>query len=106
MFNLFTVVQWGSGTCIAPSGEVGNCLPPGECQYRQGIPGGPCAGGYGTCCVCEWMELLGERTEFIRCSVILHLQLWPPVEMLYERTVHTLSVQNILISTKAPEVVN
>lgn len=60
MLNLFTVVQWGAGTCIAPSGEAGNCLPPGECQFRQGIPGGPCAGGYGTCCVCE-LQLEGNH---------------------------------------------
>lgn len=51
MLNLFTVVQWGPGSCGAPSGEVGSCLPSGECQLRGGIAAGQCAGGYGICCV-------------------------------------------------------
>ncbi|GAB0099803.1 uncharacterized protein DMENIID0001_156900 [Sergentomyia squamirostris] len=49
--SLFTVVQWGQGQCVAPTGEVGNCFPGSECQLRGGIPASPCAGGYGMCCV-------------------------------------------------------
>ncbi|CAO1362359.1 unnamed protein product [Diamesa serratosioi] len=48
---LFTVVQWGPGSCTAASGEIGSCLPSNECQLRGGIVGGQCAGGYGICCV-------------------------------------------------------
>lgn len=52
VLSLFTVVQWNQGTCIAPTGEAGNCIPNNECVGRGGIPGGACAGGYGICCVC------------------------------------------------------
>lgn len=52
VLSLFTVVAWGQGQCMAPSGEYGSCVPNNECLPRGGIPGGPCAEGYGMCCVC------------------------------------------------------
>lgn len=52
VLSLFTVVQWGQSLCQAPSGEYGTCVPNNECGLRGGIPGGPCAEGYGICCVC------------------------------------------------------
>lgn len=54
VLSLFTVVQWGQSLCQAPSGEYGTCLPNSECSLRGGIPGGPCADGYGMCCVCKF----------------------------------------------------
>ncbi|CAD7082808.1 unnamed protein product [Hermetia illucens] len=30
---------------------MGNCLPNNDCVLRGGIPAGPCAGGYGHCCL-------------------------------------------------------
>lgn len=54
---LFTVVQIGPGNCVAPSGEVGNCLPNSDCAMRGGKPTGPCAGGFGLCCVCMIFSL-------------------------------------------------
>ncbi|XP_011179810.1 uncharacterized protein LOC105210499 [Zeugodacus cucurbitae] len=48
---IFSVVPVGTGTCTASSGEQGNCIPSKECLLRAGIPAGPCAGGYGLCCV-------------------------------------------------------
>ncbi|XP_039431094.2 uncharacterized protein LOC120414128 [Culex pipiens pallens] len=48
---IFTVFQWGQGLCSASSGEYGSCQPNNECVLRGGIPAGPCAGGYGTCCI-------------------------------------------------------
>ncbi|XP_314314.2 uncharacterized protein LOC1275085 [Anopheles gambiae] len=48
---IFTVYQWGQGLCSAASGEYGSCQPNNECVLRGGIPAGPCAGGYGTCCI-------------------------------------------------------
>lgn len=47
------MVTWGQGQCMAPSGEYGSCVPNNECVPRGGIPGGPCAEGYGMCCVCK-----------------------------------------------------
>lgn len=52
VLSLFTVVQWGQSLCQAPSGEYGSCVPNNECSARGGIAGGPCAEGYGLCCVC------------------------------------------------------
>ncbi|XP_055373573.1 uncharacterized protein LOC129606949 [Condylostylus longicornis] len=48
---LFTVLQIGPGYCTAPSGELGTCLANNDCILRGGILGGPCAGGYGICCI-------------------------------------------------------
>lgn len=42
---LVTLVKWDQGGCVAPTGEVGNCLPASDCQIRGGIAGGQCAGG-------------------------------------------------------------
>lgn len=42
---LVTFVKWDQGGCVAPTGEVGNCLPASDCQIRGGIAGGQCAGG-------------------------------------------------------------
>lgn len=58
VLSLFTVVQWPPGGCAAPSGEIGNCLADNECLVRGGIPGGPCAGGYGMCCICMIIQLI------------------------------------------------
>lgn len=55
VLSLFTVVTWGQGQCTAPSGEYGSCVPNNECVPRGGIPGGPCAEGYGMCCVCMYI---------------------------------------------------
>lgn len=57
VLSLFTVVQWPPGGCSAPSGEIGNCLADNECLVRGGIPGGPCAGGYGMCCICMTIQI-------------------------------------------------
>ncbi|XP_061394015.1 uncharacterized protein LOC133329555 [Musca vetustissima] len=48
---IFNVIPIGPSLCLAPSGEVGNCLPNKDCILRAGIPAGPCGGGYGLCCV-------------------------------------------------------
>ncbi|KAH8415591.1 hypothetical protein KR222_005926 [Zaprionus bogoriensis] len=48
---IFALVPIGPSSCAAPSGEVGNCIPSKDCVLRNGIPAGPCGGGYGVCCV-------------------------------------------------------
>lgn len=58
VLSLFTVVQWGQSLCQAPSGEYGSCVPNNECTGRGGISGGPCAEGYGMCCVCKIFFLI------------------------------------------------
>lgn len=53
VLSLFTVYQWTSGLCVAASGEYGNCVSDNECFSKRGVMGGPCAEGYGICCVCK-----------------------------------------------------
>lgn len=58
LFYTFPVVPyfgypWGQNLCVVPSGELGACVPSKDCALRNGIPGGPCANGFGTCCVCK-----------------------------------------------------
>ncbi|TDG53048.1 hypothetical protein AWZ03_000591 [Drosophila navojoa] len=48
---IFTLVPYGTSSCAAPSGELGNCMANKDCLLRNGIPAGPCGGGYGVCCV-------------------------------------------------------
>ncbi|KAH8307175.1 hypothetical protein KR044_006424 [Drosophila immigrans] len=48
---IFAFVPIGPSSCAAPSGELGNCIPSKDCLLRNGIPAGPCGGGYGVCCI-------------------------------------------------------
>lgn len=53
VLSLFTIYQWENGLCSAATGEYGMCLPENDCVGKRGILGGPCAQGYGICCVCK-----------------------------------------------------
>jgi hypothetical protein len=68
---LVTVVKWGPGGCQIPSGETGSCLPSNECQYRGGIAGGTCAGGYGICCV-----FMGKSCNQFKISIYVKLNVF------------------------------
>ncbi|XP_030572680.1 uncharacterized protein LOC115771219 [Drosophila novamexicana] len=48
---IFALVPIGPSSCAAPSGEQGNCIANKDCLLRNGIPAGPCGGGYGVCCI-------------------------------------------------------
>lgn len=56
VLSLFTIYQWTNGLCSAASGEYGMCLPESDCVSKRGILGGPCALGYGICCVCKLLD--------------------------------------------------
>jgi len=60
---IFALVPIGPGSCSAPSGEQGNCIPSKDCALRNGIPAGPCGGGYGVCCICEFSPECGQQGE-------------------------------------------
>ncbi|VEN55097.1 unnamed protein product [Callosobruchus maculatus] len=49
--SLFTYVQLNNPECVASNGDYGICTTPTECKQRGGVVDGPCAGGYGTCCI-------------------------------------------------------
>ncbi|CAH1179258.1 unnamed protein product [Phaedon cochleariae] len=50
--SLFTFVQFDGQDCQAADGTYGTCLSTtADCARRGGAIAGPCAGGYGTCCI-------------------------------------------------------
>ncbi|XP_065338296.1 uncharacterized protein LOC135938542 [Cloeon dipterum] len=49
--SLFSVVRFENLECGAVSGDNGTCLAARECIERGGVASGPCAGGFGVCCV-------------------------------------------------------
>ncbi|XP_017786149.1 PREDICTED: uncharacterized protein LOC108569195 [Nicrophorus vespilloides] len=49
--SLFTFVQFSNQECMGTGGENGTCLTSAQCTQRGGTGGGPCAGGYGICCI-------------------------------------------------------
>ncbi|XP_048510409.1 uncharacterized protein LOC105693592 [Athalia rosae] len=49
--SLFTIVQFDNNICSGVTGENGTCVAAAECGSRGGISVGPCANGYGVCCV-------------------------------------------------------
>lgn len=54
VLSLFTFVQFGNQGCVTASGDNGTCLTSAECAQRGGSGNGPCAAGFGTCCICEY----------------------------------------------------
>ncbi|XP_068082170.1 uncharacterized protein [Anabrus simplex] len=59
--NLFTVIQFPNQGCAASSGDNGTCLTAAECTERGGIASGPCANGYGVCCV--FIAMCGQNVR-------------------------------------------
>nr|CAD7419831.1 unnamed protein product [Timema poppensis] len=59
--SLFTVVQFQNQGCAAASGDNGTCLTSSECSERSGTASGPCANGYGVCCV--FLATCGQSTR-------------------------------------------
>uniref|UniRef100_A0A6P7FZ09 Uncharacterized protein LOC114334212 n=1 Tax=Diabrotica virgifera virgifera TaxID=50390 RepID=A0A6P7FZ09_DIAVI len=49
--SLFTYVQLLNPECITADGSYGTCLGAQDCAQRRGTVSGPCARGYGVCCV-------------------------------------------------------
>ncbi|KAJ4449819.1 hypothetical protein ANN_01225 [Periplaneta americana] len=59
--SLFTIVQFQNQGCAASSGDNGTCLTSAECTDRGGVASGPCANGYGVCCV--FLATCGQSTK-------------------------------------------
>ncbi|XP_063911375.1 uncharacterized protein LOC135128394 [Zophobas morio] len=49
--SLFTFVQFSNQICMGATGDNGTCVSAPECSQRGGTANGPCAGGFGTCCM-------------------------------------------------------
>ncbi|KDR14260.1 hypothetical protein L798_10568 [Zootermopsis nevadensis] len=59
--SLFTIVQFQNQGCAASSGDNGTCVTSAECSDRGGVASGPCANGYGVCCV--FLATCGQNTK-------------------------------------------
>ncbi|GLV46660.1 uncharacterized protein CBL_11497 [Carabus blaptoides fortunei] len=59
--SLFTLVKFPNEGCRTPTGDNGTCLTAAECQGRTGTASGPCANGYGICCV--FIATCGETAK-------------------------------------------
>ncbi|KAJ8922140.1 hypothetical protein NQ315_004075, partial [Exocentrus adspersus] len=51
VLSLFTYIQFNNQECVSSTGENGTCVTTSECTQRGGTANGPCAGGYGVCCI-------------------------------------------------------
>ncbi|XP_059088177.1 uncharacterized protein LOC131884423 [Tigriopus californicus] len=49
-FSLFQVVRFQNGPCQSAT-RNGTCYTASECQVRNGVASGTCAGGFGVCCI-------------------------------------------------------
>lgn len=47
------------------------CLPESECIARRGILGGPCAQGYGVCCVCMWHWISNYKNHINEIDIFI-----------------------------------
>ncbi|KAK6629389.1 hypothetical protein RUM43_003206 [Polyplax serrata] len=59
--SLFTLVEFRNQGCAASSGDNGTCLTSAECNERGGVASGPCAKGFGVCCV--FLATCGQSTH-------------------------------------------
>lgn len=58
VLSLLTVVNFPADSCTGGSGNNGTCLASQDCRARQGAPDGPCANGFGVCCMCKNNKLI------------------------------------------------
>lgn len=56
VLSLFTYVQFNNQECVGATGDNGTCVTASECAQKGGTSNGPCAGGFGTCCICEYIH--------------------------------------------------
>jgi len=49
--NLFSVIRFSNIPCQGTEGLNGTCYTEKECRQRNGLTSGPCAGGFGVCCI-------------------------------------------------------
>ena len=51
MFSIFQIVKFNNDACPAIDGTTGTCYTASECTANGGQDKGPCASGFGVCCV-------------------------------------------------------
>jgi hypothetical protein len=76
VLSLFTIVQFQNQGCAASSGDNGTCVTSAECSDRGGVASGPCANGYGVCCVCKLPHFI--HSEQSPQLLLLYLSFFNP----------------------------
>eukprot|EP00094_Tigriopus_californicus_P009914 TCALIF_09560-PA protein Name:"Protein of unknown function" AED:0.08 eAED:0.08 QI:41/0.85/0.87/1/0/0.12/8/0/196 len=51
IFNVFNLVTFQNGPCVSQDSKNGTCYTAEQCTELNGKSSGPCAQGYGVCCV-------------------------------------------------------
>ena len=51
VFSIFQIVKFNNDACSAIDGTTGTCYTASECTANGGQDKGPCASGFGVCCV-------------------------------------------------------
>jgi hypothetical protein len=51
LFSIFQIVKFNNDACPAIDGTTGTCYTASECTANGGQDKGPCASGFGVCCV-------------------------------------------------------
>jgi len=51
LFSVFQIVKFNNDACNAVDGTMGTCYTASECTAKGGTERGPCASGFGVCCV-------------------------------------------------------
>ena len=51
VFSVFQIVKFNNDACNAVDGTMGTCYTASECTAKGGTERGPCASGFGVCCV-------------------------------------------------------
>jgi hypothetical protein len=69
VLSLFTVVQFQNQGCAASTGDNGTCMTTAECSGRGGVASGPCANGYGVCCVCKLFHFQFGVPIYCKCGL-------------------------------------
>ena len=57
VFSVFQIVKFKNEACTTSTGEMGTCYTESECTAAGGTASGTCASSFGTCCLCESLQL-------------------------------------------------
>jgi len=71
LFSVFQIVKFNNDACNAVDGTLGTCYTASECTAKGGTERGPCASGFGVCCVAV-VDPCGTNTVSLNNSYIVN----------------------------------
>jgi len=71
LFSVFQIVKFNNDACDAVDGTMGTCYTASECTAKGGTERGPCASGFGVCCV-SVVDPCGSNTVSLNNSYIVN----------------------------------